>query len=246
MPNHISLHKRNALKALTLGLLAILMATSAVFSMQQANDHGRAVYPSQVDVNTADADTATLQGEKTILPNANPEVRIPQSQLQHHGIYRLIPAGFAGVVDFDVIVPSWPAGTSTSLESELVKSPLYKEVREIPEGLSRIIFDSHDSTSGIVVRQVFRSDDGQHSIEVTRRAITRTPIDISVPGMDASIQMFPEMIGGKEAIIYRRAESSPNPNAFTFIQTHDGQIETIVVVKGMPEATAFKILEEVL
>jgi hypothetical protein len=51
-----------------------------------------------------------------------------------------------------------------------------------------------------------------------------------------------ELISGREAIIYRRSENSPNPAPLTFIQTHDGAAETIVFVRGLSESFAFDIL----
>lgn len=245
MHKHRRLTLSRILKSLAVAGAAIVVASTAAFAFQQATQTETSFYPSQPSLELAEADTAHLGPERTILrPEEDTEVHLDEIQLQRHGLYRLIPADFVGEVDHDVLPLKWAAGIKTSDERELVKSPLYREVHGVPSNLRRVIFDSHDSTSGVIVRQVFKSDDGQQYIEVTRRAVLRSPIDIDVPGKNAGLELSLEVVSGVEAIVYRRSNTSPNPNPLTFIQTNDGEIETIIVVRGLPEQLAFSLLDE--
>lgn len=247
MPKHRPRIHLGMLQSVLVSGAALLIASTAVLAVQQVADKGTSSYPARADSRTAEADTSHLGAERTLLfPEQDPEFSLDEAQLERHGAYRLIPAGFVGQLEFDLLPLKWNAGNQSTDVRELERSPLYQEVPSIPSDLNRIVFDSHDATSGVVLRQVFKSDDGQRSIEVTRRAVVRSPIDVAVPGVDASLALSKETVEGVPAIVYRRTANSPNPNSLIFIQANDGEIETIVVVRGLPESLAFSILNELI
>jgi len=223
---------------------AILVASSAVLAAQQSQDDTTSSYPARVDSLTAEAELSYLGPERSILfPEREPEFTAPESELARYGSYRLVPSGFVGELPFEQIPLEWEVGIATSDPEVLKASPLYlNPPAAIPPALRLAVLDSHDASSGVNVRQVFKSDDGQQSVEITRRAVLRSPIDVLLPEENASMDLRTEMLEGGPGIVLRRSSSSPNPHPFTFIQTTSGDIETIVIVRGLPESVAFEIL----
>lgn len=168
-------------------------------------------------------------------------------QLSLHGIYRLVPQGYGGDLPVTTQPLQWEAGVASSDVAVLEASPLFQNLSaSLVPGLTLTTFDTHDATSGVIVRQVYTSPDGQQSVEVTRRAVTKRPIDILVPATGASLELQQTSVAGTEAIVFHRSSTSPNPVAFTSIQAVSGGIETLVIVSGLPEPLAFEIIEDVV
>jgi hypothetical protein len=177
-----------------------------------------------------------------------PDYKIQASDLERHGIYRIVPANFVGELPYlDRYNANPPErGLATSDVNILRQSPLYVDLANLmPAGFHLVMTDTFDGDSNTIVRQVYRTTDGA-SIEVTRVRRFHEPIDIYAPTTDgrSALDMTLTTIQGNEAVMFMPPSDTPLRFSIASVHFYGGGIETHVLAEDVEPKVVLQIAQE--
>jgi DNA-binding CsgD family transcriptional regulator len=176
-----------------------------------------------------------------------PTPEIDPNQPTAYGPYRLLPPGFPRAsVPYQDQMPPWPVGQANASFEEFRRSPLFVDVKGVPDDIPFLDMHSVDATSGLLILQEFRTPDGQRSVIVIRRWVTRLPIDVNLPLPGGTLLMSKERVLNVEALVLRRSPNSPIPVPYTHVRLVEGRIETVVEGTNVPADLVIQVAENAL
>lgn len=173
---------------------------------------------------------------------------VTANNLQRHGVYRIVPAGFSGALPYeDFHDPAMPRGTKTDDVAILRNSPLYVDPGPLPDDLSLKGMDTFDGDSNTVVRQTFADPGGSKQITVTRARRNVRPIDILAPPTDGSSKLEMELrtIGGSEAVVFRPSANGGENFVVGQVIFYQGGVNTTITGVGVDVSVLIEIAEHI-
>lgn len=229
------LTKRKTIAAAFMAAVAAVLIVVGVVA-QQAGSKKSYTRPTRPSVEETLKELPNLEGEKRVEGGDRKiDPNLKAENLQRHGIYRIVPANFAGELPYEEIGgPPTSPGVRSDDPAVLRNSPLYVEVRDLPPGFERVLVDTHDGTSTTVVRQVFRA--GSAEIEVSRVRRSITPIDVFAPPTDggSALELGLSRVGQSEAIVLSPSVGAPAGFQYAAIRFYGGGVETFITGRGVP------------
>lgn len=181
------------------------------------------------------------------------------STLARHGIYRIVPASFAGSLSYrDLYNVSAPTpGVRTNDVSVLTNSPLHVTLHSLPDGFSLTGMDTLDGDSNSVLRQVFWSSDKTQELEVVRARKNVDPIDIFAPpdqdifapasasGDRSALTMRLDWIAGHEAVIFSPVSKIPLEFQIAQVIFYQGGVNTTITASGVPVEQLVQLAQDI-
>jgi len=183
-----------------------------------------------------------------------------EDELERHGIYRIVPADFAGELCYeDLYETSRDPGVS-STDPEVVRtSPLFVDPERIPAEFTLSTLDTFDGGLNTVVRQVYRIEDRDEKIEITRVRKSIDPIDIHAPPQTEgtsiadvlqgetvpTLEMSLQRIDGHEAVIFSPREELPEQFRMAIVMFYQDGLNTTLIGFRVSVALLTDIAEEI-
>lgn len=220
-------------------VLAALGVTSLGIALVVAITSGRAAEPLAGFVELrpppareqVEANTAHLEGPRTIFTDPAPAA---PAQVGSFGPYRIIGAGYAGILSYERQFEAPPRGFRSNDPAALAGSPLYLDISDLLPGWKRVSVHTGDGDSETVLQQVF-SGPGGETLRFTRIRRSHYPIDVFAPPMDRLAPLALELttVSNLPAYVVTRTARSPIPTPFTYVSFVDGPIESVLDADGI-------------
>lgn len=169
--------------------------------------------------------------------------------LQRHGVYRIVPANYAGKLPHATTRQAPSKGVASSDPTLLQSSTLYVVV-PVPNDMTRTEIDTYDGDSNTVIRQAFAGVDiHRRTLQVTRVVRSDEPIDVYEPPKDSAgwLQLSASFIEGHEAVTLTPTGLSPIPEdaRLVRVQFFSNGVETILTATGMQTAEVTAIADQI-